>query len=84
MKINFDKINKKLFLEFKTPEGKHEIIIEKSSCKSAVVDFIFKDMSFPLYNDEFDKPDEIKGILLSMGVDNKNKLNSIVNYLNRM
>lgn len=84
MKINFNNNSKKLYLEFKTPEGKHEVIIEKSSDKSAIVDYLFRDLSFPLYNDEFSNPDEIKGILISMGVDNKNKLNQIVNYINRM
>ena len=29
MKINFNNNSKKLYLEFKTPEGKHEVIIEK-------------------------------------------------------
>ena len=84
MKINFNNNSKKLYLEFKTPEGKHELIIEKSSDRSVIVDYLFRDLTFPLYNDEFDRPDEIKGILISMGVDNKNKLNQIVNYINRM
>lgn len=84
MKINFDRNSKKLYLEFKTPEGKHEVLIEKTSDKSAIVDFLFKDITFPIYNDEFDKPEDIKGILISMGSDNKNDLNKIVNYLNRM
>lgn len=84
MKINFNRNSKKLYLEFKTPEGRHDVIVEKSSDKSAVVDYLFRDLSFPLYNDEFANPDEIKGILISMGVDNKNKLNQIVNYINRM
>ena len=84
MKINFNNNSKKLYLEFKTPEGKHEVIIEKSSDRSAIVDYLFRDLTFPLYDDEFDRPDEIKGILISMGVDNKNKLNQIVNYINRM
>lgn len=84
MKINFNNNSKKLYLEFKTPEGKHEVIIEKSSDRSVIVDYLFRDLTFPLYNDEFDRPDEIKGILISMGVDNKNKLNQIVNYINRM
>ena len=84
MKINFNNNSKKLYLEFKTPEGKHEVIIEKSSDRSVIVDYLFRDLTFPLYNDELDRPDEIKGILISMGVDNKNKLNQIVNYINRM
>lgn len=84
MKINFDRNSKKLYLEFKTPEGKHEVLIEKTSDKSAIVDFLFKDITFPIYNDEFDKPEDIKGILISMGVENKNDLNKIINFINRM
>lgn len=81
MKVNLNRRDKRVYLEFKDKQGyRHDIVVYKKENDY----YRYDNKSFPEYSDDLNNPEEIKGVLVSFGVFKESYINKVIKNINNI